>query len=321
MTLSLTGQYDLNEEISLMQEPLDSFIDYLRVEKPAFWRAVDKTIATNPDSFRRLAVPMVRWAAACLGDGFEKTLADGYAMFVSQVNKEQVLYEQRGSYTHDKFSDAFEAAYNDPEFMKLYHWGLYTANFAWDHHLQIYSYFVDQFLSRLDPDDGMLMEFGSGSGLWSILALRDRAQWRGWGVDISPTSVAIAQDFAGFADVSDTLEFMLGDALETPAPQPLDAAISTLLLEHLEEPHRLLEHICQQLKPKGVAFVCGALTAGSIDHIYEFRYESELALMAEAAGFRILSMLSSAPPEYPERYQFLPRSMAMVLQKRSHELW
>jgi hypothetical protein len=104
-------------------------------------------------------------------------------------------------------------------------------------------------------------------------------------------------------------------------PEPVDAAISSFLLEHLETPSALLENIAQNMKPNGFAFVTGALTAAEIDHITEFRRESELITLAEDAGFRVIATLSSGPPRFSPKLRFMPRSMALLLQKRINDIW
>lgn len=93
------------------------------------------------------------------------------------------------------------------------------------------------------------------------------------------------------------------------------------MIEHLEDPLSLLKNLNANLKQKGVAFVTAALTAAEIDHIYEIKKESELIKLAEDAGFRVLSSFSAAPSGYPAKMKFLPRSMAMILQKKDGDIW
>ena len=115
--------------------------------------------------------------------------------------------------------------------------------------------------------------------------------------------------------------FHVGNALDFQVEEAIGGCISGFLLEHLEQPAELLNNISRNLTPGTKAFVTGALTAAEIDHITEFRRESELVLMAETAGFRVESIFSSAPLDYPRSFHFLPRSMAMVLQKKKNEHW
>ena len=68
-------------------------------------------------------------------------------------------------------------------------------------------------------------------------------------------------------------------------------------------------------RPGGCFFVTGALTAAQIDHIYEFRHESELVSLAEDCGLRVLETLSTNPARLLPGARFVPRSMALLVQK------
>ncbi len=63
------------------------------------------------------------------------------------------------------------------------------------------------------------------------------------------------------------------------------------------------------------AFITGVLTAAQIDHIYEFREESELVRMCELNGLRVLETLSASPRRTLPKARFLARSMALLVQK------
>jgi len=193
-------------------------------------------------------------------------------------------------------------------------------NFAWDHHLRIYRFFRDEFVGRLG-EQGHLLDLGCGSGIWGMMALKNRPNWTLQGIDISETSVELTSQMATATGYAERATYSVGDALVHSEPEPADAGISCFLLEHLEAPQALLDNLAANLKPRSYAFVTGALTAAEVDHIAEFRRESELVDMAEKAGFRVVSMISASPSVYPEQMNFVPRSMAMVLQKRANDIW
>ena len=92
--------------------------------------------------------------------------------------------------------------------------------------------------------------------------------------------------------------------------------ICNFLLEHLEQPQQLFDVVKQGLEPGGSAFVTGALTASQIDHIYEYKRESELFIMAEQAGLRVRESTSFNPTRLLRKARFIPRVMSLIL---SHE--
>ena len=143
------------------------------------------------------------------------------------------------------------------------------------------------------------------------------------GYDISPSSIAIASSLAKAAGLHERATYEERNVLSPSdeANESADAVICCFLVEHLEDPARLFSTIENLLRPKGLAFITGALTAAQIDHIAEFRRESELALLAEEHGMRVLETLSGAPHRTLLNARFLPRSMAMIVQKRTQDVW
>ena len=100
-----------------------------------------------------------------------------------------------------------------------------------------------------------------------------------------------------------------------------DVVICNHVLEHVPEDKVAMGEMFRVLKPGGVAYMTGALTAAQTDHIYEFRFESELVQMAEQNGLRVLETHSSGPSRTLMNAQFLPRSMSLIMQRREHATW
>lgn len=300
---------------------LETFLEHLARDRGMYFPAVERTREQQPADFEALGSVMADWAAAFLEDEFPRALVDGYVSFVTDVNRSQMRYERAGHYRNRSYAEVNEAVYGNPEHMKYYHWGVYVTTFAWEHHLRIHRFFMDYFLPLLDPAGGRLLDLGSGSGIWSSLVLRSLPAWRSVGVDISETSVGLSSRMAGVTGLDGRAVFRVDDALEYREAEPFDAAVSCFLLEHLERPEALFASVARNLEARSYAFMTGALTAAEVDHIAEFRRESELVRCAEEAGFRVVATLSASPSTYPADYRFLPRSMAMVLQKRRNEVW
>lgn len=302
---------------------VDEFVSTFETRKPVFAKEIRRTLEADPELFTEFASPMLSWAREAIGEQYAEKLIDGYCSFVVDVNRSQQEYERTGRYRHSSYQEVFEATYGNPEFMRLYHWGVYTTTFAWQHHLALCRFFRDRFLARLAADEssGSLVDLGCGSGVWHYLALRRLASWSATGVDISQHSVETARRMAGQVLADREIEYHLDDAIRWRPTREFDAGISCFLLEHLEEPGELLRNLCRCLKPGGLAFVTCALTAAEIDHIFEFKRESEVVALVEDAGFRAVESFSSAPDRVLPDRRFLPRSMGLVLQRRRSELW
>lgn len=299
-----------------------TFLNYMENNKQLFFPSIQKACENNRELFSELSSSMLAWANNFIGENYVKVLADGYSYFVVDVNKSQMQYEISLVYKNKSYQDVYDKAYTNRNHMRKYHWGVYVTTFAWEHHLAIYKFFKEFFVSKLNSSKiNSVLELGSGSGIWGMLVMHSIPDARITGVDISYTSVDISQNMAKINGFCDRSEYVVDDALNYKINFEYDAGISCFLMEHLEEPQELLNNLCVHITTGGYAFVTCALTASEIDHIYEFRKESEVITMAEKAGFRVISALSSAPEAYSPNYKYLPRSMALVLQKRHNSIW
>lgn len=302
---------------------VDTFLAYLEQEAPVYAKQVQETAARAPVLFNQLAESMLTWASGAIGAGWCETLANGYIAIVVDVNRCQAEYRRLGRYRFSTYAEVFAQTYGDAEFMTEYHWGVYVATFAWEHHLRVYDFFMRYFVDPLRENGTghRFLDLGCGSGIWSILALSHLEGWDSTMVDISSTSVEMARRTLRSAGVDPRADLRQADALQFHGDKSFDAGISSCLLEHLEEPQRLLENISASLCERGLAFVSAALTAAQTDHISEFRRESEVVNLAEQAGLRVVASYSSAPRRTPADAVFLPRTMALILQKRAGEYW
>lgn len=302
---------------------LDAFLERFQTERPAFVQEILAAQHSYPDLFQELALPMLAWAEAWLGEEYIDTLIHGYCTFVLGVNRSQSRYEKERQYPLSSFDDVYQTVYGDENFMRYYHWGVFVTTFGWRHHLPLYKLYRDNFLHRMSLRSGtqMMLDLGCGSGVWHILASRALTDLDVCAVDISPTSIALSRDTVSNLGLSGRINYICADALNYKLETPADAGVSCFLLEHLENPADLLKNLAVNIAPHGLAFVTCALTAAECDHIFEFKRESEPIAMAEAAGFRLLQCCSSAPAKIPDDCYYLPRSMAMVLERRKAEIW
>ena len=300
----------------------DIFLQTLRKTNLIYWKQVNRSVRENPALFTELAEPLLIWAEGVLGEAWPGILVRGYITFVNEVNKSQAEYELLGKYRYSKFCEVAKITYESQDFMELYHWGVFTTTFAWEHHLSLYNFFQNRFMPMLTHSPGgALVDFGTGSGVWLSLVLSQAKGWQGTGIDISPTSVEWARAMTTAAGIAERTTIIEGDALTFRNDVLAQAAISCFVLEHLEEPIQLLSTIAHALEPGAPAFVCAALTAAEIDHIYEFHYESELVALAEQAGFRVCATYSAAPKNRLIDRRFIPRSMGLVLERRHSKWW
>jgi ubiquinone/menaquinone biosynthesis C-methylase UbiE len=298
----------------------NSLISYVRQRHQRSLRGIEEARQVSPERFDEIAEMFLGWLVNAKGPDGIAMAVDAFAQFSTEVNLAQAHYEADGSYANKSFADVYTNHYSQNETMSSYLWGIYLTNFLWAHHTELSLFFRDQFLARL-PANAAIVEIAPGHGGWGAWALHMLPEARLQGYDISAASIEIATTLSGAAGVGERAVYTEKNALslsEMPA-QSADAVICSFLLEHLEQPQDLFAVVGHLLKPRGLAFLTGALTAAQVDHIYEYRRESELVLQAEQHGLRVIATLSAGPRRTLPKARFLPRSMALLVQKRVND--
>lgn len=295
----------------------EQLLAFVAEHHPRALRGIEEAREVDPEAWTATAEQFLGWAAAVHGElGWQARCIDAFVQFSSDVIMAQARYEADGRYEHESFEACNASVYSQREVMDDYLWGVFLTNFLWAHHMELSLFFRDRFLKAL-PGAPQMVEIAPGHGGWGVWALRNRPDARLQGFDISPSSIAIASSVAAAAGVADRVTYTQRNALDLGSmpKASADAVICSFLIEHLEQPAKLVEVMAHLTKPGGRAYLAGAITAAQVDHIYEFRHESELVLMCEAAGFRVTETLSVAPRRTLPRARFLPRSMGLILQR------
>jgi len=297
---------------------VEDLMTYVQEHHPRSLRGIDEAREVDPAAWHAVAEQFLGWAARIHGNqGWAPCCVDAFARFSTDVILSQARYEAAGHYENSSYEECNAAVYSQPEVMDDYLWGVFLTNFLWAHHMELSLFFRDRFLARL-PRAPEIVEIAPGHGGWGVWALTNRPDARLTGFDISPSSIAIATRVAEAAGVSDRTTYILRDALDLGSMPhaSADAVICSFLIEHLEQPERLVEVIAHLLEPGARGFLTGALTAAQVDHIFEFRRESELVAMCERHGLRVLETLSVNPRRMLPKPRFIPRSMGLVVQRQ-----
>ncbi|MBU0550597.1 methyltransferase domain-containing protein [Myxococcota bacterium] len=293
---------------------------YAAEHHPRAMRGLHEARAVDPDRFDVITQRLLGWAQGVLGERLFERAMGAFTRFSEGVALSQARYERDGRYENSSYAEMNARLYGQRQEMDDYLWGVYLTNTLWAHHMDLTLFYLDRFVARLPPS-AHIVELAPGHGGWGLLALERRPLARLEGFDISPSSLAIASALAAQAGFEGRASYAVEDALALvngPAARA-SHCVCNFLVEHLETPARLLASMAHVLAPGGRAFFSGALTAAQVDHIYEFKLESELVLLAEAAGFRVLESLSVTPQRALKRARYAPRSMSLILQKKTHE--
>ena len=210
----------------------------------------------------------------------------------------QPRFMRTGRYRSAKSAPLREQIYGRQEVMEGYYLdGLLLTYAFWINHTALYRYFVRGFLPRL-PRGARVLEIGVGHGLMALTALRELPGARYEGLDISPFSLSYAARLLAANGVEEG-RFTLREADAAQggggvASPRADAVLCCEVLEHVEDPARLLEAIRDGLKDgaQGRAFVTTVANLEAEDHIYRFEDEAHIRRLFDQAGLRVESELA-----------------------------
>ncbi|MBI4819950.1 MAG: class I SAM-dependent methyltransferase [Deltaproteobacteria bacterium] len=295
-----------------------ALLDYVASRHPRSSHGLDESKATDPELFDELLETLLEWVEGARGSTAIPDAVESYVRFVASVNLAQARYEIEGRYPSRTFEDVERSLYSDQAAMDDYILGVYLSNVLWAHHLELSRLFLDRFVPGIGAPQAQIVELAPGHGAWGLLALSRLPGATLLGYDVSQPALDLATSLARAAGFGARAKYERADVLELATqPEVADAVISNFLVEHLERPEPLFASIAHVLRPGRRAFVSGALTAAQPDHILELRRESELVLLCEQHGLRVIETRSVSPRRTQKGARFLPRSMSLIVEKRS----
>ena len=234
----------------------------------------------------------------------ETELAESYLTMLEDVLNARLEFMRSGSYCCPNFATAQANVYQDRRRMTGYMLGLAVSYFLWPHHFALLSYYKEC-LANL-PKRPRCLEIGSGHGLFSAVLLQQCSDWRTLDiVDISPASLAMTQSIlrqiAPGARQAD-LTFLLADVTGIENSGGYDWVTMGEVLEHVEDPLRLLQGVRKLLAPGGRLFATTCSNSPAVDHVYHFRTVEEIRQLCRQAGLRIVSELVAPSLDKPLAY-------------------
>jgi 2-polyprenyl-3-methyl-5-hydroxy-6-metoxy-1,4-benzoquinol methylase len=274
------------------------------VDSPNFDKIIQLTVARSPFQKKKLEQHLARmdarffaraeeFAANYIGYLDSQDIPLDYAVkayldMCSSMMKCQIEFMKTGTYRTTDHDQAFTEVYSSPERMKSYMIALAISQFLWQTHYRIYEAFEDT-ISVAANTVGAYLEIGPGHGLYLHKAIQYLpATAAVHAVDISPVSIAITRSIINhFHPALTNATFWTGDILAYNTPLLYDFITMGEVLEHVNEPERLLARLAQLLSETGTAFVTTSINSPAIDHVYHFKTVADVREMIGAAGLVI----------------------------------
>ncbi len=210
----------------------------------------------------------------------------GYRWMCQAINEEELHFRRHGCYRLSSFADANEQVYQNPAVMVPYLKGILLSQVLWANHAHSFEFYSTDFLQG-HRGGYQHLEIGPGHGLLLSTAARDPACGKAIGWDLSPTSLEQTASACTKLGVSQQVELTLP---ETSASSQFDSLVLSEVLEHLEQPLKMLASLYQLTATGGRAFINVPINSPAPDHIYLFRDPLEVCSLIEQAGYQIEEM-------------------------------
>jgi len=167
----------------------------------------------------------------------------------------------------------------------------------------VFTRLFDKYVAQLAlPSSAQVLEVGCGTGAMTrSLARRPAFSGKAFGVDHSLPFIEAANRFAYNENVSDRVDFRVGDAhsLDFP-PATFDAVIAHTLISHVTEPTAVLREMARVVRPGGAVTLFdgdyASLTYAFPDHDFGHRMDVALA----SAAFNNPLVMRDLPRLLPE---------------------
>ena len=298
-----------------------AFIEAICTKMPTQGRKITAAWQRQPQMQQQLQDFLNQYGPVLQELSLKQTdLAESYLVMLEDVLNARLEFMRSGSYCCPDFATAQATVYQDRRRMTGYMLGLAVSYFLWPHHFALLSYYKEC-LAGL-PTQPRCLEIGSGHGLFSATLLQQRTDWRALDiVDISPASLAMTQSILRqivSEQRRDDLSFIQADVTRQESPGGYDWVTMGEVLEHVEDPLRLLQGVRVRLAPGGRLFATTCANSPAVDHVYHFHSIEEIRQLCQRAGLRIVSEWVAPSLDKPLAYMeehSLDVSYAAVLEE------
>lgn len=219
--------------------------------------------------------------------GLRKVCEDYKMVCTVMILEEEIYFRRHGSYRISTFEKAFQDYYSNDHLMVQYMHGLLLSVILWANHADALAYYVNSFLPA-SPENYTHLEIGPGHGLLTYFAARDPRAGAIEGWDISPGSVASTRRALQAIGVEDRVTVYCRDATASDFQGSFDNIVMNEVLEHIEDPAKVLRGIRPLLKPEGRVLVNMPANSPAPDHLYLLREPEETVDLVRDAGYDIL---------------------------------
>lgn len=259
---------------------------------------IKKLVVAADERYRRSAVEFFeRYRHFIESQG--KSLEFGIQSFLrlrADMATEWLEFQRTGKYTSSSFAEVEQRVYGTPEVMQQHMHGLVFAQFLWPEQYRRYTFFADH-LKEFAGGARKYLEVGGGHALYIVEAVRQLPQAHFDLLDISKSSIELAQGIAAGLPI----QYHLQNVMDFHPEQRYDFVTMGEVLEHLEDPAALLKRVRGLMADEGHAYITTPVNAPMIDHIYLFNDAEEIRMLFRSCGLEIEKEVMQYALNLPEK--------------------
>lgn len=300
-----------------MKKKLTYIIEQIQIKNLLHSKRILKNLKTfDQEYFDRADAFLLKYEVLLKNDNKSFDYAiNCYLQMLADVNFESVQFLKTGEYTSKSFAEVNERVYNNPDVMEYYMHGLLMSQFLWKQHYDILLWF-NLMIGMNSRNIKNYLEVGGGHGLYISEALKLIGEQANYDlVDISKSSLTIAEKMIS----NDVVSLILTDVFKYFPLNKYDFITMGEVLEHVEEPIKLLQKLHTLLSDNGKLIITTPTNAPAIDHIYLFKGAEDIRYVISEAGFDIEEELcvysEDVSQEIAERFKISMMYAAVLVKK------
>ena len=221
-----------------------------------------------------------------------ETAMDAYAKTCFEFMKLQNKFLTTKRYAASSQVSLDYSLYSKKNLMEPYLLGLLSTYLYWENHAKIFDFYCKDFCPfAKEIMNADVLEIGTGHGLFASYILENNWNTSYLGIDISKSSLEFSGNlFKVMFPQLQQIKFSQKDATSPnfDLEKKYDLAICCEVLEHVENPEKLLQNIKQSLCENGRVFVTTVINLEAIDHIYLFKNSIEIRNLFKKSGFAVV---------------------------------
>ena len=220
--------------------------------------------------------------------------------------------EKTRRYKYHNFEEVEKSILENKDIMPgRYLNGLLFSQAFWLNHCKIIKFFKERFC--VSNKQGKVLEVPIGTGIFLSEFMQKNEKWTFKGKDLSTFSVNFATKYISInngknADISKKNLFDIEEN------NKYDKIICGELMEHLDDPKKLLLKLKNLLKNEGEIFLTTVVWLAHIDHIYLFKSVDEIRKMVEP--FFVIKEELILPLEQAKVSDVMPINYAVILKHK-----